>query len=88
MGHACAHDDFRTPPPPPPNGEHPIVAVLAVIAIVAAILLITWARFEVHGSGDIEAALKEEPASDPKPSRQRELEDHVTANRFATGLSP
>jgi hypothetical protein len=88
MGHACAHDDFRTPPPPPPNGEHPIVAVLAVIAIVAAILLITWARFEVHGAGDIEAALNEEAPAAPKPAQERELEEHVTANRFATGLSP
>ena len=87
MGHACAHEDFQ-PPPPPPNGEHPIIAILAVVAIVAAILLITWARFEVHGSGDIEAALDEEAPSVPKPAEERELEEHVTANRFATGLSP
>jgi hypothetical protein len=88
MGHACAHRDFGAPPPPPPNGEHPVVAILAVIAIVAAILLITWARFEIHGSGDIEAALKEEPQAEPKPAQERQLEEHVTANRFATGLSP
>lgn len=86
MGHAFAHEDFRQPPPP--NGEHPIVAVLAVIAIVAAILLITWARFEVHGAGDIEAALDEEAPAVPKAAQERELEEHVTANRFATGLSP
>ena len=88
MGHACAHEDFHQAPPPPPNGEHPVVAILAVIAIVAAILLITWARFEVHGSGDIEAALNEEAPSVQKPAQERELEEHVTANRFATGLSP
>ena len=86
MGHACAHEDFGAPPP---NGEHPIVAILAVLAIVAAIVLITWARFEVHGAGDIEAALKEDEApAAPKPAQERELEEHVTANRFATGLSP
>jgi hypothetical protein len=87
MGHACAHEDFPAPPPPP-NGEHPVVAILAVVAIVAAILLITWARFEVHGAGDIEAALNENAPSSPKPAQERELEEHVTANRFATGLSP
>jgi hypothetical protein len=88
MGHACAHEDFHQAPPPPPNGEHPVVAILAVVAIVAAILLITWARFEVHGSGDIEAALNEEAPSVQKPAQERQLEEHVTANRFATGLSP
>lgn len=87
MGHACAHDDLE-PPTPPPNGEHPVVAVLAVVAIIAAILLITWARFEVHGSGDIEAALDDTAPSVPKAAEERELEEHVTANRFATGLSP
>ena len=86
MGHACAHEDFQSPPPP--NGEHPVTAILAVIAIVAAILLITWARLEVHGTGDIEAALDEEAPSVPKPAQERELDEHVTANRFATGLSP
>jgi hypothetical protein len=88
MGHACAHDEFPAPPPPEPNGEHPIIAILAVVAIVAAILLITWARFEVHGAGDIEAALDEEAPSVSKPAEEQKLEEHVTANRFATGLSP
>ncbi|MGH8740050.1 MAG: hypothetical protein ACREUN_04010 [Burkholderiales bacterium] len=87
MGHACAHEDFQEPPPPP-NGEHPIIAVLAVLAIIAAILLITWARFEVHGSDDIQAALDEEAPSVQKPAEERQLDEHVTANRFATGLSP
>jgi hypothetical protein len=85
MGHACSHEDFQ---PPPPNGEHPITAILAVIAIIAAILLITWARFEIHGAADLEAALDENAPSVPKPARERELDEHVTANRFATGLSP
>lgn len=87
MGHACSHEDFQAQPPPP-NGEHPIIAVLAVLAIIVAILLITWARFEVHGSDDIQAALDEEAPSVQKPPEERELDEHVTANRFATGLSP
>lgn len=87
MVHACAHEDLSRPPPPP-NGEHPIVAVLAVVAIVVAILLITWARFEVHGTGDIEAALTEEGPTEPKPDEEQERDAAVTANRFATGLSP
>lgn len=77
--------------------EHPVVAIVAVIAIFVAILLITWARLEVHGTGDIEAALAEPPAQgdlpvapppDVKPDAERELDAAVTANRFATGLSP
>ena len=81
---ACTHDDF----PQPPNGEHPIVAVLAVIAIVAAIVLITWARFEVHGTHDIQAALTEDGPIDTKNGEQTELDAAVATNRFATGVSP
>ena len=92
MGHVCTPDQF-----PGPNDEHPVVAVIAVIAIVAAMLLITWVRFEVHGTEDIEAALTEVPAegdlpvaprSDLKPDDERELDAAVTASRFATGFSP
>src|SRR5947199_91732 len=57
MGHACTHDDFGGAPGPQP--EHPITAIIAVIAMLAAILLITWARIEVHGTGDLEEALVE-----------------------------
>jgi hypothetical protein len=81
---ACTQEQF----PQPPNGEHPIVATLAVIAIVVAILLITWARIEVHGTSDIEAALTEGSPIELKPDDQRELDAAVTSNRFATGLSP
>jgi hypothetical protein len=63
------------------------VAIVAVIAIIAAILLITWARFEVHGTDDLEATITEQPVK-PKPAEERELDEAVTANRFATGLSP
>ena len=41
------------------NGEHPVVAIFAVFAMIAAMLLITWARLEVHGTGDLEAAFTE-----------------------------
>jgi hypothetical protein len=81
---ACTHDDF----PRPPNDEHPVVAVLAVIAIVAAIVLITWARLEVHGVRDIEAALTEDGPIEVRPDEQREIDAAVTSNRFATGVSP
>ena len=46
---------------PEPEREHPVIAWLAVAAIVLACLLIAWARVEVHGTGDLEAALYEEP---------------------------
>jgi len=80
---ACTHDEF----PQPPKDEHPIVALLAVAAIVAAIVLITWARFEIHGTGDIEAALTDGPL-ELLPDEQRELDAAVTSNRFAAGVSP
>jgi hypothetical protein len=80
---ACTHDEF----PRPPKNEHPIVALLAVAAIVAAIVLITWARFEVHGTGDLEAALTDGPL-ELLPDEQRELDAAVTSNRFAAGVSP
>jgi hypothetical protein len=94
MGHACTPDQL-----PGPNGkdEHPVVAVIAVIAIVAAMLLIAWARLEVHGTDDIEAALAETPAQgdlpvapkpDLKPDEEREVDAAVTSSRFATGFSP
>jgi hypothetical protein len=49
MGHTCTHDHF-----PAPDKEHPVVAVIAILAIIAAMLLIAWARIEVHGTRDIE----------------------------------
>jgi hypothetical protein len=81
---ACTHEEL----PQPPNDEHPVIAVLAVIAIVAAIILITWARFEVHGTDDIAAALTEDGPIEMQADDQRELDAAVTSNRFATGVSP
>jgi hypothetical protein len=80
---ACTHEEF----PQPPNGEHPVVAIVAVVAMIAAMLLITWARFEVHGTRDIEAALTEDGPIEAKPEEERELDAAVTSNRFATGVS-
>ena len=85
MGHACCHDDHLGDHRDP---EHPVVAVVAIIAIVAAMLLITWARLEVHGTGDIEAAISEVPHADHRPSEEREVDAAVTTSRFATGFSP
>jgi hypothetical protein len=81
---ACTHDGFEQPP----NGEHPIIAVIAVVAMIAAILLITWARFEVHGTSDIEATLTEDGPTEHRSDEERELDAAVTSNRFATGVSP
>ena len=85
MGHTCTHDHF-----PAPDKEHPVVAVIAVIAIIAAMLLIAWARIEIHGTGDIEAALAEpaEVQIQPKSSAEQEVDAAVTSSRFATGFSP
>ena len=89
MGHACHAPD--------PQPEHPITAIIAVMAILIAILLITWARIEVHGTGDLEEALVEAqappgvpvlPPRDIKAGEEREVDAAVTASRFATGLSP
>lgn len=92
MGHACIHD-HDAPEPPRPNGEHPVIAIIAIAAIVLAIVLISWARVQVHGTGDIEAAIADQPAAAteppaPRPAEERELDEAVTSSRWATGLSP
>ncbi len=84
---------------PQPNGEHPIVAWVGILAIVVAILLILWARFEVHGTHDLEQALSPDAATrstaKPKPSpdtdkraAEAKVDDAVAAGRWATGFSP
>ena len=92
MGHACTHDHFRAP-----DKEHPVVAWIAVIAIAAAMLLIGWARLELHGTDDIEAAFSEPmvqgdlplaPRLNLQPDEEREVDAAVTSSRFATGFSP
>jgi len=92
---ACIHDEFPqrhegrdAGGDAGPGAEHPVIAIIAVIAMIAAMLLITWARFEVHGTGDLEAAFTEGAPIEPKPDEEREIEAAVTSNRFATGVSP
>jgi hypothetical protein len=74
---------------PEPNGEHPIVALVAVVAILLAILLISWAGIEVHGTSALQATLTEpEMPTPPRSHQERQVEEAVTSSRFATGLSP
>lgn len=79
--------------------EHPLVAWTGILAVLAAILLILWARIEVHGTGDLEAALlhgrPEMPAARHKPSpegdstkHEKALDKAVAAGRWAAGFTP
>lgn len=79
--------------------EHPVIAWLGILAVLAAIVLILWARFEVHGTRDLESTLA---ADDAKPPAQRrepspgadgrasdsEVDEAVAAGRWAAGFSP
>jgi len=85
MGHACTPADF--PRSPAPNGEHPVTAVLAVVAIVAAVLLIAWARIEVHGTADLEALVEDEPQSSSTILNGNAAENEAASSRWATGFS-
>ena len=87
MGHACTHDDF--PRSPAPDGEHPVTAVLAVVAILLAILLIAWARVEVHGTDDLAALVDEEPGIPLNPAcpDAGAAENEAASSRWATGFS-
>ena len=64
MGQACIQPQRSTPDP---RREHPVTAIIAVLAIYVAILLITWARIEVQGTGDLEEALVEAQAQPGVP---------------------
>jgi HAMP domain-containing protein len=87
MGHACTPADF--PRSPAPNGEHPVTAVLAVVAIVAAVLLIAWARIEVHGTADLEALADDEPSATSSTilNSDKAAENEAASSRWATGFS-
>jgi hypothetical protein len=86
MGHACTPHDF--PRSPAPNGEHPVTAVLAVVAIVVAVLLIAWARVEVHGTADLEALADDEPQpSSAILNGGKAAENEAASSRWATGFS-
>jgi hypothetical protein len=72
--------------------EHPVIAWLGILAVALSILLILWARYEVHGTHDLESALAETPAK-PSPDADREaarkeVDDAVAAGRWAAGFSP
>ena len=90
---------LKTQPEPQADQEHPVIAWVAVVAILAAILLISWARVAVHGTGDLEAALSDEPASPAAQATQAsaqgdrkeqdaQVDDAVAASRWATAFSP
>jgi hypothetical protein len=85
MGHACTPHDF--PRSPAPNGEHPVTAVLAVVAIVVAVLLIAWARVEVHGTADLEALAEEPQPSSTILNGGKAAENEAASSRWATGFS-
>jgi len=90
---------LKSQPVPEAEQEHPVVAWIAVVAILAAILFISWARVAVHGTGDLEAALSDEPAPPAEQATQAsaqgdrtdqdaQVEDAVSASRWATTFSP
>jgi hypothetical protein len=84
MGHACTPADF--PHSPEPNGEHPVTAVIAVAAILIAMLLIAWARIEVHGTDDLAAFVEDEPERSTM-SNTGAAENEAASSRWATGFS-
>lgn len=75
---------------PEPEREHPVIAWLAVAAIVIACLLIAWARIEVHGTGDLEAVLSEEPEAnashhgDAAAREAQALEEALATSRWVS----
>ncbi|MEX2240372.1 MAG: hypothetical protein WD775_06730 [Burkholderiales bacterium] len=84
---------------PQSNGEHPVVAWAGILAVVVAILLILWARFEVHGTQDLEQALSQDAAapaaakSKPSPgadksSHDAKVDEAVATGRWVGGFSP
>ena len=79
--------------------EHPVAAWIGIAAVVVAILLILWARIEVHGTHDLEQTLssgaRESQASKPKPSpdadrggKPADVHEAVAAGRWAAGFAP
>jgi len=81
MGHVCTDGDF--PRSPPPSDEHPVTAILAVVAILVAMLLIAWARVEVHGTEDLQALVEERSTM----SNTGAAENEAASSRWATGFS-
>jgi hypothetical protein len=84
---------------PDPDREHPVAAWAGIAAVAVAILLILWARIEIHGTHDLEqtlssdaakpAAQKRKPSPDADKARQAaELDEAVAAGRWAAGFTP
>jgi hypothetical protein len=85
---------------PETDREHPVAAWVGIVAILVAILLILWARIEIHGTRDLERTLsadepcngterrKPSPAADKKAARDSEVDDAVATGRWATGFHP
>jgi len=79
--------------------EHPVIAWAGIVAVLAAVVLILWARFEVHGTHDLKSTLasgepkpaaqrrKPSPGAD-RPARESEVDEAVAAGRWASGFSP
>ena len=86
MGHACTPAGF--PHRPERRPEHPVTAVLAVVAIVLAMLLIAWARVELHGTADL-AALGDEAGDRHSTilNGGKAAENEAASSRWATGFS-
>ena len=84
---------------PGADREHPVAAWTGIAAILMAILLILWARIEIHGTHDLERTLsaddagtgaerrKPSPAAD-KSARESDVDEAVATGRWATGFSP
>ena len=82
-----------------PSHEHPIIAWAGIVAVLGAIVLILWARFEVHGTHDLESTLvsdvpkpgarrpKPSPGAD-RPAPDADVDEAVAAGRWAAGFSP
>ena len=60
-----------------------MTAVVAVIAILVAVLLIAWARIEVHGTEDLDAFIEEGRSVSPASPAENE----AASSRWATGFS-
>ena len=67
-----------------------MTAALAVAAILIAMLLIAWARVEVHGIDDLAAFAEDEPeraTGHSTMSNTGKAENEAAASRWATGFS-